>query len=449
MTSVLAPTLPHLAQQRDEREAVLLREAGWLTAARLVLWTVIVTASVKPIEILGLGEQIKTEASSPIDLAFRVAVFAGCVFATFIALMARRIRLATLWFVPFLVWAILVAIGQQSSLSSSKQIASYATWILFFISATALFDRPDDDARLRIATTLSVVTTAIGGAIQHALGNAPMIGQSWNNIGFTRIHTGSGGILLDAGAPFIAALLCLAASVKRPIFLVAGILLALWGSGNILRGGMTGFSVALVWLLIAIPKGARRRLFLGACGVVVLVALVFGSKIMQKSVTDDDELNTSGRIENWPQLLGWIREDPIWGHGPNADMELLKNSEGSDLRVSHNELLSTTVNYGIVGTVLLWGPMLLLLLCTLRLAYHYRAATPDPLLGAGAVLILLVILSFTDNTLRTPGIMILALSPLPVAFNWCFRRLAERDRQTSSVSFGIVFDESQANRRWR
>jgi hypothetical protein len=272
-----------------------------------------------------------------------------------------------------------------------------------------------------------------------------MIGQSWNNIGFTRIHTGAGGILLDAGAPYVAALLCLAASVKRPIFLVAGILLALWGSGNILRGGMTGFSVALVWLLTVTPKAARRRLFLGACGVVVLVALVFGSKFVQKSVTDDDELNTSGRIQNWPQLMEWIREDSLWGHGPNADMELLKNSEGSDLRVSHNELLSTTVNYGIVGTILLWGPLLLLLLCTLWLAYHHREANPEPLWGAGAVLILLVILSFTDNTLRTPGIMILALSPLPVAFNWCISRLSERDRQIRSELFSIVFEEGRVD----
>ena len=438
MSSALSPTLPRLAQQRNEREAAMLREEGWLTSARAVLWTVIATASVKPNEILGLGEQIKVEASSPIDLVFRIAVFAGCVYATFIALMARRIRLATLWFMPFLIWGVLVAIGQQSSASSSKQLGSYATWILFFVAATALFDRPDDDARLRIAATMSVVTTAIAGIIQFALGNAPMIGRTWENIGFTRMHTGAGGILLDAGAPYVAALLLLSASAKRPLFLVGGILMALWGSGNILRGGMTGLSFALVWLLIVTPKAVKRRLLVGVCGVVVLVALVFGGKFVQKSVSADDELNTSGRIENWPQLLAWIHEEPIWGHGPNADIELLAHSHGSDLRVSHNELLSTTVNYGIVGTILLWSPMLLLLLCMLRLAYHHREENAEPLWGAGAVLIMLVVLSFTDNTLRTPGIMILTLCPVPVAFNWCIRRMAERDSrydQYRSLSF--------------
>lgn len=428
MSSALSPTLPRLAEQRNERDAVMLREAGWLTSARAVLWTVIATASIKPIELLGLGERIKVEVSSPLDLAFRCAVFAGCVYATFIALMARRIRLVTLWFMPFLVWGVLVAVWQESSVSSSKQLGSYATWILFLVAATALFDRPDDDARLRIATTLSVVTTAIGGIIQFVLGNAPMIGRTWVNLGSPRLHTGAGGILLDACTPYVAALLLLSASARRRLFLVGGILIALWGSGNILRGGMTGFSIALIWLLTATPKTVRRRIFMGMCGVAVLVSLVFGARFVQKSISPDDELNTSGRIENWPMLLGWISEEPVLGHGPNADMELLARSSGSDLRVSHNELLSTTVNYGIVGTILLWCPMLLLLVCVLRLAYHHRQESAEPIWGAGAVLIMLVVLSFTDNTLRTPGFMILTLCPVPVAFNWCIRRMAERDR---------------------
>ena len=108
-------------------------------------------------------------------------------------------------------------------------------------------------------------------------------------------------------------------------------------------------------------------------------------------------------------------------------MDLLEHSDGADLRAAHNELLSTAVNFGVVGTILLWCPLLLLLFVTLRLAYHHRRENPEPLWGAGAVLLMLVILSFTDNTLRTPGIMILALSPVPVAFNWCFRRQRELD----------------------
>ena len=412
---------PRLAQLPMERDALMLQGSGWLRVARFTLWAIIVTAGVKPNELVGMGEQVVVETSSPIDLAFRCAVFGGCIFTTFIAVIAGRIRMATLCFVPFLMWGVFVSLGQQASLSSCKQLGSYATWILFFISACALFDRQRDFSRLQVAGVLAVAATALGGIIEHALGNAPMIGLPWENMGFTRIHTGGGGILLDAATPYIAALLLLASSAKRPLFLIGGILLALWGSGNILRGGMIGLAFAMVWLMIVAPSETRRRLLIATAGIALLVALVFGGRFVQKSVSDDDEVNTSGRIENWPELIGWIHQSPIWGHGPNADIELLANSEGSDLRVSHNELLSTAVNYGLVGTALLWGPLLLLLFITLRLTFKYRMARPEPLLAASGVLLMLVSLSFTDNTLRSPGIMMLSLAPLTVAFNWSLR----------------------------
>lgn len=423
MSSTAATIVQRPALTTDERQAVLIAGGGWISAARWVLWGIIATASIKPNEILGLGEQNVTDASSPIDLAFRAAVFGGCIFATFIALMARRVRLATLWFVPFCLWGFLVAVGQQSSFSSSKQLGSYLSWILFYIAATALLTEEDDLGRLRMATAMSVVVAAIAGILQHFLGHAPMIGMAWENMGFTRIHTGAGGILLDAGAPYVAALLFLTGSKKRISLMVIGVLLALWGSGNILRGGMVGFTLAMVWLITATPSKMRNRLLIGVFGVVVLVGAVFGGKLMQKSVSADDELNTSGRIETWPLLIGWIREEPVWGHGPNADLDLLQHSEGSDLRASHNELLSTAVNFGLVGLVLLWVPLLALMVVILWLAYHHRREDPEPLWGAGAAVIMLVTLSFTDNTLRTPGIMILTLSPVPIALNWCLRRL--------------------------
>jgi O-antigen ligase len=424
MQRVMIPELvqsPRLVQMPVERDALVLQRAGWITLSRIILFAIIVTAGVKPNEVLGMGEQVVTEASSPIDLAFRCAVLAGCIFATFIALVAGRIRMATLCFVPFLVWGVLVSLGQQASLSSCKQLGSYATWILFFIAACALFDQQEDFSKLRVVGILAVACSALGGVMEAMLGHAPMIGLAWENMGFTRIHTGGGGILLDACTPYFAALLLLASSAKRPLLLVGGILLALWGSGNILRGGMIGLTLAMVWLMIVAPSETRRRLMIAAAGIAILVALVFGGRFVQKSVTDDDEINTSGRIENWPQLIAWIHQSPIWGHGPNADIELLANSEGSDLRVAHNELLSTAVNYGLVGTVLLWGPLLLLLFVALRLTFKYRLARPEPLLAASGVLLMLVSLSFTDNTLRLPGIMILTLAPLAVAFNWCLR----------------------------
>lgn len=421
---VLTASTQNPAHTPVERNSLLLQRAGWLRVSRFILWAVFATASIKPGEILGMGEQAFSEAtaSSPIDLAFRVAVLVGCIFTTFIAMIAGRIRLATLCFVPFLMWGVLVAVGQQSSLSSCKQLGSYASWILFFVSACALFDHEKDFANLRVFAVLSVVVSALGGILEFALGHAPMIGLSWENAGFTRIHTGGGGIMLDGCTPYFAAILLLVSSGKRPAMLIGGIMLALWGSGNILRGGMLGFVMAMIWLILVGPRAVKRSILTGTIGAALLVGIFFGGKFIQKSVTDNDELNTSGRIENWPLLIGWIHEEPIWGHGPNADMELLAKSEGSDLMASHNELLSTAVNYGSIGAALLWLPLLGLLILMLGLTYKYRVAYPEPLLAGSGILIMIVLLSFTDNTLRTPGIMILALAPTAVGLSWFLNR---------------------------
>lgn len=409
-----------------ERERHLLESSGWYRLGRGLLWAVIAMASIKPAEVLGGGEQIASGArveNGPVDLAFRCAVLLACLCSSLIALAYGRVRAVTLCFVPFLIWSVLVAIGQQSDSVAFRQLASYATWILFFISATALLDRPEDYGAVRIAMVAAVFTSAAAGVLQCVMGYAPMIGFWWQNIGFPRIHTGGGGVLLDALTPYCAALLLLATPVESKIFRIGGILSALWASANILRGGVLGFSVAMAWLLLVLPGRIRMNLIKSAAIAVLLVAVCFGARIVQKCITADDDVNnayafnTSGRFEHWPQLVEWIEQEPIWGRGPNADMQLLGNGDGKDLRAAHNELLSTAVNFGLVGTTLLWLPLLALLMCMLRLTGRYRSSNPEALWGAGAVLVMVAVLSLTDNTLRVPGVMILALAPTCVALN--------------------------------
>lgn len=418
---------PDTLDNSMERGRLLFEATGWYRASRLILWAVIATASVKPAEIFGGGEQIAVGArieNGPVDIAFRCIVLLACFATAFVAVAARRVRAATLWFIPFIVWSVLVALGQQADPISFRQLASYATWILFFISACALFDRPEDYKTLRMVLVIAVLTSAVAGTIQYFLGYSPMVGFTWRNIGFPRVHTGGGGILLDAFTPYCAALLLLTASVNRPIVQASAVVLTLWASANILRGGLLGFFVAMLWLLFVAPRKMRISLLKGAGATLLLIALFFGGQVVEKSITADDDVtneyafNTSGRFEHWPELIEWIRQEPIWGHGPNADILLLVGGDGGDLRAAHNELLSTAVNFGILGVILLWSPLLALLLCTLYLANKYRHSLPEPLWGAGAVLLMLAVLSLTDNTVRVPGVMILALAPVCVAINW-------------------------------
>lgn len=409
-----------------ERTKRLLESSGWYRIARMLLWGVVLTAGVKPAEIMGIGEQLKygnAIQNVPEDLIFRCAVLGACMFATFIALIANRIRLVTLMFVPFMLWTGLVALVQQSDAFAAKQLASYLTWILFFIAATALLDRPEDSKNLRNCMLGAVIVSALGGVLQFALGNAPMVGFIWHNSGFPRVHTGAGGLLMDAFTPYCASFVFLTASETRPKLQIGGVLLALWASGNILRGGLFGFALAMAWLLSIAPRDFRFKLLKGTGAVFLLVALCFGGSIATKSMAADDDsptgrsFNTSGRFEHWPLLIEWIREEPVWGHGPNADMYLLANGEGSDLRVSHNELLSTAVNFGVVGAILLWFPLLALLACILRLSYKHRRSKPETLLAASAALIMVTVLSLTDNTMRIAEFMLVGLAPVAIALN--------------------------------
>lgn len=391
-----------------------------VAVGRVVLWGIALTASVKPAEIFGPGEQSALDPPT-IDFVFRCLVLAGSLFAVGVAMFAKKIRGASLLFVPFLLWALLVAIRWQSDPRVAKQIGSYASWIFFYVAASALLDRAGDYRKLATVAVGSVFVSALGGQLQHWLGYGPALGSRWAGdaaMEFGRIHTGGGGILLDSFAPSCAAVLLIAtagSSLKRHI---AAWLLILWGSGNILRGGMLALAAALCWFLWQTTAAVRRRM-LPVMGVALVCGvLLFGGTVAAKIAGTDDTINTSGRLDTWPLLAGWMMEEPLTGHGPDADMELLaKSAGGRDLRASHNELLSTGVNYGMVGVLLLWAPLLLLLA---RGIQSTRGAEPngrDQAAGATAVLLLIILLSFTDNTLRSPGVMILAVAPAAIVLS--------------------------------
>ena len=384
--------------------------------ARLTLWLVIVTASLKAAEIFGPGEQFwGTPPAS--DVAVRALILLACMFATGVAIITDRVTLASLSFVPFLLWAFAVAVVRQSDLASAKQLGSYASWIFFYIAAVALLDRPGDYRKLVSALIVAVVLSTLGGALQHYLGYGPALGSRWpeaEDAEFMRTHTGSGGILLDAFTPYCAAMLLLSlpGSLKRQAL---AWLLVLWGTANILRGGLLAFAIALGWYLVQASRTSRRQILASLSVAFVIGVLLFGGTIASKIGETDEGVNTSGRLDAWPILTQWITEEPFLGHGPDADMELLAESAaGRDLRASHNELLSTGVNFGVIGILLLWTPLIALLVRAIGQSLRASQSVQASVSAATGVLIMITVLSLTDNTLRTPGVMILALAPAAI-----------------------------------
>ena len=394
-----------------------------LTLGRFLVWFVVMTAGIKPTEIFGPGEQSLSDPPT-VDLAFRLLILLASVTAFGLSLSLGRLKRATLTFLPFLLWAFTIAVIRQSDLSSAKQIGSYASWIFLYAAAAALLDRPGDYRKLTTIVVIGLGLSALGAVVQHGLGYGPALGSRWpdgSDMEFMRTHTGSGGILLDTFAPYCAAILLLSnagSSWKRH---VAAWLFVLWGAGNILRGGLLALAVGLTWFLWNASSSTRRRVLPLMAVALLCGGVLFGPTIAGKLSSTDDVVNTSGRFDVWPQLAGWIAEQPLLGHGPDADMELLAESAaGRDLRAAHNELLSTGVNYGVTGILLLWGPLVLLLAQAMRRNRRALAAMDESLSGATAVLLMVVVLSLTDNTLRTPGIMILALVPTAVAASFSY-----------------------------
>ncbi len=382
--------------------------------ARIVLLLVLLTAATKPAEIFSAGEQ-SFDALPAVDFLFRCVVLAGSFLAMAIAVCTRRIRRASLAFVPFLAWAFVITVANQASFDSAKQLGSYATWIFFYVAANALFQEPEDYKTLVYVTVASVFLSAAGGELQHLFGYGPLLGTRWPDtpdMEFMRTHTGSGGILLDTFAPYCAALLLMSIAGASRWKHIGAWLLILWGMANILRGGILALIPGLACFLWLSTSNTRRKILPFLVGGVLLGGLLFGSTIAAKISGSDESVNTSGRLDVWPQLLEWFKEAPLAGHGPDADIELLARSAvGHDLRASHNELLSTGINYGLIGIVLLWSPLCMLLLRSILKRSSVQGEAKERQGAATALVLMIVVTSLTDNTLRTPGVMILVLAP--------------------------------------
>ncbi len=403
----------------DTEAQVLATLVDW---ARIALWAVVATAGIKLSEVFGPGEQSWASQPPAVDLLFKCAVFLAAVFACGVAVASGKVRRASLTFVPFLVWTFVVTVILQADNNAAKQVGAYASWILFYVASCSLLDGPDDFKMLVRVMTVSVFLSALGGQVQHWLGYGPTLGSMWAEsaeMEYKRIHTGAGGILTDTFTPYCAAILLLASAGKSRWKQAGACLLILWGTANILRGGMVALAFGMCWFLWMVSPQTRKRILPFLIVGVLCGLVLFGATVSDKMFGRGDEVNTSGRLDVWPQLLEWIAEAPLLGHGPDADLDLLANSAGGqDLRVSHNELLSTGVNYGVTGILLLWGPLIVLLLRSLVRTARAGPSEREQLSAASTVLLMIVLLSLTDNTLRSPGIMILALAPISVTSQW-------------------------------
>ena len=196
--------------------------------------------------------------------------------------------------------------------------------------------------------------------------------------GITRLYLSLGENVADANHTAAALLLpialaatfLLSAQSKREKFASAGaifcMLAALYSSGS--RGGVLGLATLLLYFA---AKSRWRKPFLAACVSIIAMVVAVPNKILSRFAHDQGF--GSGRGGIWHVgLLGFKQH---WLYGAGAfnfatvfDKTFLRTNEGifeAWHRPAHNLILSTAVDLGVIGLVVL-GIVLYAQFTTLR-----------------------------------------------------------------------------------
>jgi hypothetical protein len=115
---------------------------------------------------------------------------------------------------------------------------------------------------------------------------------------------------------------------------------------------------------------------------------------------ENNDFNANGRTYLYNLVQAGIAEKPVWGHGPRADLILLKRA-GSKLTEVHNDYLAVRYNYGVVGLVLLFVGITLQFFDLLKIAkksqnYYFQVAVLTSL----TLFIPLFGFMYSDNILK-------------------------------------------------
>lgn len=218
--------------------------------------------------------------------------------------------------------------------------------------------------------------------------------------------------LLPSAAPLSARPLVIA---LVPLFVVATLRVsrrrvALLGAVSVLTavvtGGRTGAAVLLVVVLLS-PSwrlGARGRAALALLGLVAVLAFSTTQAFRERffftedgtlvdALTGSSTLNTAGRRELWPLLVGECSDTPWLGRGVGSGSRLAADLTLGVLVQPHDDYLRIWCDTGLVGSGLFWG------FFVTAGASGLVAARAGSRVGAGAgqLVTALLLLAVTDN----------------------------------------------------
>ena len=164
-------------------------------------------------------------------------------------------------------------------------------------------------------------------------------------------------------------------------------------------------------LTFAPMKPRKRLLILLAFGVIGLLIL-YSPRMQQKMFwsghgtlidlkLDNPDLKTSGRFNVWGKLYKEVQEKPWFGHGTNAQGEFLLswlNVYGQP----HNDWLRLLFDYGLVGTLIFGGSLVVQSVHALRMARISTGGTRVLFYAGASAFLPFAVLMITDNIYLYP-----------------------------------------------
>lgn len=191
----------------------------------------------------------------------------------------------------------------------------------------------------------------------------------------------------------------------------------------------------LCFLAVRARRGLRLRIgVLAALGIAVamVITVLAYPPILERFTGGDDAvqvgsvgLNTSGRTRIWAVVAEAAIEEPWFGHGPGFSAALVYR-DFPGVGQPHNDYLRIFADFGVIGLILFWVPMIVLLIRLL-----VRAVRTDETRAWSAFLVLLAIalVSVTDNVIVYQFVLI----PAGVIIGMALRpRLQSLDDSQSS-----------------
>jgi O-antigen ligase len=191
----------------------------------------------------------------------------------------------------------------------------------------------------------------------------------------------------------------------------------------------------LCFLAVRARPGLRLRIgVLAALGIAVamVITVLAYPPILERFTVGDNAvrvgsvgLNTSGRTQIWAVVAEAAMKAPWFGHGPGFSAALV-DRYFPGVGHPHNDYLRIFADFGVVGLILFWVPMIVLLI---RL--FVRAVRTDETRAWSASLVLLAIalVSVTDNIIVYQFVLI----PAGVIIGMALRpRLSSLDDTQSS-----------------